>query len=281
MKILIVVVLYEKSIYNCDTIKSLKTNNLAKKKNYSLLVFDNSLKSNIEDSKSLDCEYYHSNLNKGVLGAYKYALKKANEKYFDWILMLDDDTTLPNDFLSKSLLNLNKVSNNDIISAVVPKIFDGNKLISPSRVYRGGIHLSFNKSFEGTSDKYLCAIGSCSIIRTSFINQIGGFKTNFILDCFDRWMFQQIHIYKKKVFVSNISVRHKLSIENYDKRMNLKRYQDILFNEDRFIKNHHKKVDYLIFKVRLFIRFFKLFIRYDNKDYAYLTFKFLFWKINP
>ena len=280
MKILIVIVLYEKLISVSDTIISLKKNNLTNNENYSLLVFDNSLKESSERLKGINYDYFHANQNKGVLGAYKHAVIKANKEHFDWILMLDDDTTLPNDFLFKSLFYLKKIVNNNSISALVPKIFDNNKMISPSLVFRGGLHLKLNKSFEGVSEKYLCAIGSCSIIRTSFINDIGGFNTNFTLDCVDRWMFHQIHINNKKIFVSNITVKHKLSIEDYDNRMNLKRYHSILLNEDLFIKQHYNNLDYFIFKIRLFVRFFKLFFRYDNKKYAYLTFKFLFWKPN-
>ena len=278
MKILIVVVLYEKLISVSDTIISLNKNNLTNNENYSLLVFDNSFKKSSESLKNLDYDYFHSNQNKGVIGAYKHAIIKANKEHFDWILMLDDDTTLPKDFLFKSLRYLKKIANNNYISALVPKIFDNNKIISPSLVFRGGLHLKLNKSFEGISEKYLCAIGSCSIVRTSFINDIGGFNTSFTLDCFDRWMFHQIYINHKKIFVSDIYVKHKLSIENYDNRMNLKRYHSILLNEDLFIKNHLNKLDYFIFKIRLFVRFFKLFLLYDNKEYAYLTIKFLFWK---
>ena len=103
MKILIVVVLYEKLISVSDTIISLNKNNLTNNENYSLLVFDNSFKKSSESLKNLDYDYFHANQNKGVLGAYKHAIIKANKEHFDWILMLDDDTTLPKDFLFKSL----------------------------------------------------------------------------------------------------------------------------------------------------------------------------------
>ncbi|MDB4012720.1 glycosyltransferase [Cyclobacteriaceae bacterium] len=279
MKLLIVLVLYEKELYSTSSFISLTRNAVIEELNYKLLVYDNSKRvQEIRKTTTTPFEYNHSIKNDGVLGAYKRALDVANKEGYDWILFLDDDTTLPNDFLKRTSDSLKMIVQDQDIVVLVSKIFDRGKLISPSIVFRGGIHRPIKESFTGISDKRICAIGSCSVLRTSFINEKGGFDTVFWLDCLDRWIFYKIHDSNKKVFISDIRLNHELSIENYSDRVTLQRYEQILFYEDLFIRTTGKKGDYFIFYLRLVLRLLKMSLSKTTLSFAGKTLKFLVWK---
>ena len=98
MKIFIEIVLYNKKINESATYIS-----LVSKKNIinqlfthvELLIYDNSPVSQTSDCLNIFSTIYKTNIkNGGVSAAYNYAYEIAKKHNYEWILLLDQDTEL-------------------------------------------------------------------------------------------------------------------------------------------------------------------------------------------
>jgi len=100
-EIFFVLVLYKHSIEDSKTIITL---NSQVPKDTFLFVYDNSPKIQYEKNSFLygnfRVSYFHDVDNRGLSYAYNYALKKANKLGFSWLLLLDQDTTFTDQYIS-------------------------------------------------------------------------------------------------------------------------------------------------------------------------------------
>lgn len=275
MEIVAIIVLYNCNIEKSQTIISLLTNYYNNKNDFndfSLIIYDNGVFN--QKSKIIipfQCEYVHDPTNSGLAVAYNYALKNFKTENNSWLFLLDQDSTLPIDFIYKLKLDLKIVQYNSEVVAVVPKMHHGNYFFSPSKIIYGGTMRPIDMTHSGIYKHNIFAIGSGSVIRLTFLKSINGFNEFFRIDSLDRWLYHIIHKMGKFVFVSNTILEHELSIMNYGKLLNKKRYENIMKYETYFMFFYKSNTENFIYYLRLIKRTIYLFFKEKNKIYAYLT----------
>ena len=107
-----------------------------------------------------------------------------------------------------------------------------------------------------------------SIIRISFLTKHNIFSCIFKTDSLDRWIYYNIHKNGGKVYILDEKIEHELSVMNYNKYMNLSRYNQVIKYETYFMKLNKSKIEYLIYLLRIIFRIFK-FLKSKN------TFKYI------
>lgn len=275
MKILAILVLYNCKISESKTIASLLKGCSYNPEAYDfikLIIYDNGL----DDQKAsltvqFNNKYVHHPENAGVAVAYNFALTEAIAQQYDWILLLDQDSNLPRDFIPNLVTTLSNIEQQSDVVAIVPKICYEDKLISPSRVLYGGIHRPIDYYHRGICNFQVTTIGSGTLLRTSFLQKIGGFNELYWLDWLDMWILNVIHASGSKVYVTDSIIEHELSILNYDKFMNENRYRNILKYEAIFMRSHKSKCENYIYFLRLARRSLVLLFTARNKKYSILT----------
>ena len=272
MKIIIEIVLYNKKINDSTTFISLDNHKTIINQLFSqieLLIYDNSSTPQIFDIvNSFSVKYKSNKKNGGVSAAYNYAFDIAKKKNFKWMLLLDQDTELNENYFIELKRILKKIESSKDVVAIVPKIYNEKNKFSPSKVLWGGVHRPIDSSYIGEYEDELMAIGSCTVLRTSFIKSIDGFSRLFWLDCLDRWLFHKIHKKNKSVYILRSKIYHELSILNFNKFMNVKKYHNQVLYEAIFMLKYKKLSETLFFLLRLVRRAIYLFIQTRNINYS-------------
>lgn len=270
--IFIILVLYKKKIEDSITIQSLSE---SLRESVTLMVYDNSPERQYSDDnflfKSLNINYYHNHLNPGLSYAYNFALYKANKKK-DWLLLLDQDTSITKEYIDEILkFNIDLISNN--IVSLVPRVLShkNGKLISPTKMLLGGICIPIAVD-SGILTSPISGINSGTLLRVSFMTSINGFSNEFSLDMLDHWYFREIIKHKKEVYLFQSSIKQDLSVfGDFEKNISITRYKQLLYAESLFI-SEDGIISLFVFKMRLILRLIKQ-LNYKNKTYIKLTFK--------
>ncbi len=280
MKIGAIVVLYNCNYTESKTIqtiiKSVQYSNSFKK--FKLIIFDNG----VLDQKSkinldIDFEYYWNGINNGLAFAYNIAFNNYKSKSFDWLLLLDQDTTFPQNYLSILFHEVNLFSQREDVVIFAPKMTYNGNLFSPSVVKLGGIH----RPLKITPNKNLLykdifAVGSGTLVKINFIERINGFNEDFAIDCLDRWLYLMVSKFGLFIRVINLEVNHELSILDKKEFVTIDRYRQILIAESRFIKLYKSTLEFYIFKLRLLLRAVKFLFQKSRIKYFKLILKFTF-----
>jgi GT2 family glycosyltransferase len=275
MNIIAVVVLYNCPSGNSKTIKSLISayhSDMESFSGFRLIIYDNGI---IDQSKNIDLpfrfEYFQNKRNEGLAKAYNYAITQAHIYSCDWLLLLDQDSELPLSFVSDINKGIECMDMSAGIIAVVPKMCFENSFFSPSRVLFGGIHRPIDMKFTGIYPGNIFAIGSGTIVNVPFLNKIGGFNEFFWMDCLDRWLYMSIYRSGGKVLVTDIIIKHELSVMDYNQFMTEKRYLNILFYETCFMSFHMSRAENLFYYIRLLRRSIFMFFQGTTRCYSKMT----------
>jgi GT2 family glycosyltransferase len=179
--------------------------------------------------------YEAASNNPGLADAYNRALDVATAEGFDWLLTLDQDTILPNDFLTQLLNIIRKLPLSPMISAILPHVTGDNRNISPFRLLLRAIPRRFPYGYTGIPQQATYAINSAATLRVSAIREISGYDPAFPLDISDLNLFHRLYLSGKFVFVAgNLIVHHDFSLLKKHSRMNVQRYQSLLLDECAF-----------------------------------------------
>lgn len=258
MKILAIMVVYNQDILSSMTFQSLMAA-LAKHDSeaaLSLMIYDNSPTSqNLECSTSpVSITYVHDPTNAGLAKAYNHALDVAVSDGFEWLLLLDQDSTLPEDFTANLINTAEMINADENVVAIVPRVKCLGKTVSPSIVKFGGCFRPVDANVRGICHRQVTSINSGTMLFTAFMKTARGFNSLFRLDYLDHWIFSTIHSNNKSIFISESVVDHELSIMDYDRWMNLERYENILKAEMLFLKMCRPKYEKYFYMVRLLKR---------------------------
>jgi len=254
-----------------DSFKKFQEDNLKASKKITLIIYDNS-KTKL---KTLNFEapikfiYFHDSNNSGLAKAYNHSLNYAIRNKSRWLTLLDQDSILPENYLSQLSLEILKVKESCV--AIVPKVLSNNKLLSPCKVLFWGSLRPLDINFYGKNHREVFAIGSGVTVSVSYLKKINGFNEFFWLDSLDRWLFNSIKNNNFNVWISNIKINHELSITNYDQLVTETRYLNIMKYESFFIKNYRNKAEFYFYRIRLLKRFFYLLFFVKNKAFAKMT----------
>lgn len=250
-KIVITIVLYEHKF--ADTPSYLLLKKLLDQNNYSLLVYDNSkLKQNDAIFAKEQVHYIHDQTNPGLAKAYNIAKDLVVEVDADFLLLLDQDTQLSEEYIEK----IDQLQPLKEIGAFVPIIQCDGRQISPvfNDEYVGG-QSSFPKAGNYRS---VMAINSGTLLPRETLNQIGEFNQEFPLDYLDHWLFWKICQNQKEINVLDTILEHDLSVLNYQ-AISIDRYESIISAETLFYRKYHTE-KFFFYKKHLLPRAIKQFL---------------------
>jgi hypothetical protein len=242
-----------------------------------VLLWDNSPTPLIQPSLPPGFEYRSSPANLGVAGAYNEASRIAHDLGADWLLLLDQDTSLPPDFLRIMLAASNSFATNPQVAAIVPTVKVGDLIVSPrSSTFNG--HADYAEA-DGISKGEPFAINSGCLLRLSALEAIGGFSPDFWLDYSDRYVFHQFFLRGFRIARANVELQHEMTILDYDRLMSPWRYRNFIEAEGAFNDLYKSTLENAVQTLRLVVRVVRQRLRYRNPQFSQITLSHLWTRL--
>ena len=216
--------------------------------------------------------------NDGLAKAYNYALEMAREGGFDWLLTLDQDTSLSLDFLSRLRNTAMFVAPMDSVAAIVPCISSDGRVVSPFALTK---HLELTKcipsGFIGIPFEDVYAANSASTIKVRALQVIGGYDPRFYLDFSDLVMYRRLHARGLRVFVvGDIQVEHELAGLDLKNRSTPDRYENTYRAEEAAYDEYMGRVAGVVLTARILYRLiYKLWQINGSLSYFRIGLRFL------
>ncbi len=208
LRIFCVVVLYERSMAQSNACRALASLPAPGGMQLSGLIFDNTPGRDEEIAPvGRDFNYVAAGRNLGLPTAYNMALRDASTWGADYLLLIDQDSWITQDFLDAAQRALMNPTPQNV--AWVPRVFVGDRIISPYRITAAGLPV-FGRA-NAPNARYF-AINSYSVISLPFLASIGGFDGHYWLDALDSWFYSRVAATGNTVGIIDVSVRHSLSL---------------------------------------------------------------------
>jgi rhamnosyltransferase len=211
-----VVVLYNTNASASKTLLALEANSTYMNEDLDVIVYDNSpntIAHEFHGLKHLHISYFHDKSNPGVSKAYNFAAKEGARENKQFLLLLDQDTNLPSDSLSKYLVAVN--TNN--CKLFVPILKANNAVYSPAKYFfsRGVIWNDVQPGIHSLKNRTI--LNSGALVSIDAFLQAGQFNEAIQLYFSD---FDFINRFRKiyhEFYVLDVICNHQLSdIENTD-----------------------------------------------------------------
>jgi GT2 family glycosyltransferase len=242
----------------------------------SILLVDNTPGRSERPSVQEDVLYLASPANQGLASAYNRSIEVAQKLGSTWLITLDQDTKLPEDFLLKLIAAGKQVEANPTIAAIVPQLNSGAVNLSPNCFRLGALATWFPKGYTGVPEQAVFAFNSAAMVRVDALEQIGGYDPLFWLDNSDARMFRSLHLMGKSVYVAgDIQVEHEFSMKAMQERVSPWRYRHSLLAESAFWDSDMSWLAGLERTLRLALRYVKHLRRGDSSELRSLTLRFL------
>lgn len=185
--------------------------------------------------------YHPAPINRGLYAAYeegRLAARAAgipgSQEGYDWLLTLDQDTALPEDFFTAIEPGLRAAEEDPRIGAIVPHLAEGERLLSPAYVKLCRTS-PMPASFAGVPAREARAFNSAALLRVEALDAIGGFDPCFWLDHLDCWLHHQLYVHGWRMYVlGSVHLQHQLSLLNYKERLSIERLRDFLAAESAY-----------------------------------------------
>jgi len=193
-----------------------------------ILLYDNTPGGQAVGVLPVGVQYNADFENGGLATAYNYALEIAHKEGFDWLLTLDQDTSLPIDFLCKLGHAAAFVAPMHDVAAIAPCISSDGRALSPfTLMKRWTLTKNIPDWFVGIPLEDVYAVNSASTIKVSALRAVGGYDPRFNLDFSDLAIYHLLHCQGLSVFVAgNIHVEHEVSVYDMRNRSTPSRYED-------------------------------------------------------
>lgn len=174
-----------------------------------VVVFDNSTSDFGNEQYCVDREYkyltYHE--NKGLSFAYNRIIESLNATPDDYLLILDDDTKLSEEFL-REIVCCEKA---DINLPVVRSMQDGH-IFSPS-IKINPVRSAVIQSVDELDGRKITAINSGMVIKVSVFESVR-YNEKLFLDCVDHDFMEQVNIRGFKIKIMQSLIFQNLSRQN-------------------------------------------------------------------
>lgn len=121
------------------------------------------------------------NKNQGIAAAQNVGIRKAQALNFDYIMLSDQDTLYPSDYISTMLPSF-KIKDN--VAAVAPRFIDNNKSYSDGFISTDSIFFAQFHPISGNHEIQQC-IASGQIIRVGALASIGLMLESLFIDWVD------------------------------------------------------------------------------------------------
>lgn len=192
-----VIVLYNKKCSESVTLETLKSY----QNKINIIIFDNSEKDfkNKEYCEKAGYIYYSFEKNMGLSKAYNYVISKLEKKDNDYIMILDDDTELNENYIEEVL---EKISLD--YDLLIPHILAKNILLSPSKVTNYGRVKSVADT-SSLNENNITAINSGMVVKLSLYDTIH-YNESLFLDYVDHDFMHQARQNHAKYFILSSSI---------------------------------------------------------------------------
>jgi GT2 family glycosyltransferase len=271
--ILAVVVLYHCEISASQSLSSLlpileESAELAR--HFSLVIYDNSEQpQNAPTSTGFEC-YVHDPSNGGLVSAYNFALARAEAGGYEWLLLLDQDTSLAHGYLCELVEVVTALHGTTEVGAIVPKLLVRDQIYSPEepfliqlrRQYRRSGHAVTQEVF-GVQQQPLNAYNSGAAMRVSALQSIGGFPREFWLDYLDHSVFRALLNAGYRIYVMQAQLAHSSSLAEFQS-IPIWRLRNLLLAQTLFVKQSGNFFERLLYRIYL-LRFSRN-LRKSRKD---------------
>ena len=200
------VVIYNKSCDESQSLVSLRSIS----EQISVIVFDNSTMSNAnkEWCNERGYTYYSESKNIGLSKAYNIVLSKLKKSDHDYIMILDDDTYLPENYFHEVFRKIQ----NPQYQLLLPIVMSGELMMSPCKMVLGckpsGLH---NKNEIDISK--ISAINSGMVVRLDVYKRIS-YDENMFLDCVDHDFMNQVRQQGLKICIMESEIQQNYSLNS-------------------------------------------------------------------
>lgn len=247
-------------VYNKDISSSSTYNFIKGYSDIQLIVCDNSTISNCNKEIVLNDGHIYISMegNKGLSKAYNEALKCIPCSAENYVLLLDDDTNLTDEYVQIVFRSIE--SKKDIY---IPIVKTPNMLMSPVVSKNGCIHPIKNIDEIDTSG--ISAINSGMLICTDVFKDYQ-YPEELFLDYIDHAFMLEMNKRHKQIEIMNVSVIQSFSVDEFNKNGEKIRFK--IFKRDMgfYYKKLVKNVFYYLYI--LWKRKFRLCLKY--KDFKIL-----------
>lgn len=189
-----------------------------------ICIVDNSPISVINDIEDIlnsipnNIKYFDLNENKGIATAQNIGIKYAKNNSYDHVLLLDQDSFLPDNMIQELLNSEYKLLQKGVkVAAVGPAFIDekSNEIVNAIKAklfHVQRITVDIN-SIDPISTDYIIASGS--LIRISVLTEIGYMNDELFIDWVDiEWGERANHLYGYKSFIiPTVVMRHSIGDE--------------------------------------------------------------------
>ena len=215
-----------------------------------ILLYDNSPEAAPPSVLPKNTRFHSAARNRGLAGAYNYALEMAEAAGCSWLLTLDQDTAIPCDMLERFTALARHFTADDSIAAIVPQLLEGNVVQSPLYTqWRRPRRMAVG--FSGFPDREITAMNSGSLWKVRHLRAMGGFSPDFWLDYLDYVLYHLTFRMGKRVYVSGtVGVEHRLSLADWKGRLSPERLQNILWAESAFHDIYKGRVEQLLLTLK-------------------------------
>ena len=225
---------------------------------FSVVLYDNSPhRQDHELPVDFPIHYEHNPANGGSAAAYNYALARAERTNHEWLLLLDQDTSLTCEFFKELIACTSALQAQCDLAAIVPKLLVQGKIHSPQAHLIDKLRRPFSRldpisdlGVRGVQKGRLLAYNSGATLRVSALRAIGGFPNEFWLDYLDHAVFHALCASGQSIWVMDTVLGHDCSQGNPDS-IPLWRFRNTLAAQTLFVKRTGNFFDRLLYRLWL------------------------------
>lgn len=271
--LVIIIVIYKRSLEDCESFQSILAMRTGDS-NLNIFVYDNSPTSQkIKNYEGLTITYFHDKKNSGVGKAYNVGVEHANNAKKKWVLLLDQDTSLPDIILEK--YNQAIEANSDINLFVPVLKLKNGRIFSPSRYrFKRGFFVDNIKPGTHTLFEY-APVNSGMVVRVEAFVKVGGYNERVKLDFADFQFVERLRKSFSTFFVLDVECEQDFSDEDGSCQSQSVRFK--FFCEGAKNIDDKSIWDWLQYNTVVFIRAVRLSLRFGKLSFMGSYFKnFLF-----
>jgi GT2 family glycosyltransferase len=266
-------------LYNCELIQSQSFTSLSGilnanpdlAKHFSLVVYDNSPQAqSLVTAADFSVHYRHDPSNGGLVSAYNFALGRAEADGCEWLLLLDQDTSLAHGYLCELVEVVTTLHGTTEVGAIVPKLLVRDQIYSPEEPFLTQLRHQYRRSghavaeeVSGVQQRPLNAYNSGAAMRVSALRFIGGFPSEFWLDYLDHSVFRALLKGGYRIYVMQAQLAHNSSLAEFQS-IPVWRLRNILLAQTLFVKQSGNFVERLLY--RFYLLRFSRNLRKSRKD---------------
>jgi GT2 family glycosyltransferase len=239
---------------------------------FSLLIYDNSPHPQGQEIlANFPIHFVHDPANGGLAQAYNYALAHAGRENHEWLMLLDQDTSVTNEYLTEAVTCANALQGQEDVASIVPKLLVNGEIYSPDAHFIDVLRHQFSKKryvidqqLVGIENRRLMAYNSGALLRVSALRAIGGFPSEFWLDYLDHAVFHALFARGYRMYVMRSMLEHAASQADV-REVPLWRLRNLLSAQTLFVKRVGNYADQLLYRISLLRYSRVLWISYKDR----------------